>query len=397
MVITDYFTKYAITVPLSTITAADVATAFVEKWVLRFGAPDSLHTDQRINFCSELMTEVCTLLNIERSRTSPNHPQGNGQVERHNRVLADVISKYCSENPKEWESILPYVEFVYNTTVHKSTGETPFSLVFGDEAVYPIDLMFSKPPDTEPTVHEYTQLLDEKFREAHMCAPETLGAVQQRQKDKFFKRTYGKPYQKDDKVWLFSPQLAKSKKFYLPWTGPYTVVRKINEDNYGIFSEKTKMKNQIVHYNRLKPFKARSENEDQHIRQSTRIAERLPTQRYDADHLPSSDDEDDALLQRNRRTHRRVREPVYDMWDDDNIGGDIQDVFTEPPQIMAPIPENNDDKEPATNEVEPEQEVTIDETGEQPVIVADEPNYIDDDEQRPYPRRTRRPVDRMGL
>ena len=151
-----------------------------------------------------------------------------------------------------------------------------------------------------------------------------------------------------------------------------------------------------MHYNRLKPFKARSENEDQHLRRSTRIAERLKTERYDADHLPSSDDEDDALLQRNRRIHRRVREPVYDMWDDDIIGGDIQDIFAESPQILAPIPENNDDEEPATNEVEPEQEVTIDETGEQPVIVADEPNYIDDDEQRRYPRRTRRPVDRMG-
>ena len=293
--------------------------------------------------------------------------------------------------------ILLYVEFVYNTTVHNSTGETPFSLVFGDEAVYPIDLMFSKPPDTELTVHEYTQLLDEKFWEAHMCARETLGAVQQRQKDKFFKRTYGKPYQKDDKVWHFSPQLAKSKKFCLPWTGPYTVVRKINEVSYEICSEKKKKKNQIVHYNRLKPFKARSENEDQHLRRSTQIAKRLTTEGYDADHLPSSNEQDDALLQRNRRIHRRVREPVNDMWDDDNIGGDIQDFFAEPPQIVAPIPENNDDKEPATNEVELEQEVTIDETGEQPVIVADEPNYIDDDEQRQYPRRARRPVDRMGL
>ena len=198
-------------------------------------------------------------------------------------------------------------------------------------------------------------------------------------------------------MWLFSPQLAKSNKFYLPCTGPDIVVRKINEVNYEICSEKNKKKNQIVHCNRLKPFKARSENEDQPLRRSTRIAERLTTERYDADHLPSSNDEDDALLQRNRRIHRRVREPVYDMWDDDKIGWDIQDVFAEPPQIMAPIPENNYDKEPPTNAVEPQQEVTIDETGEQPVIVADEPNYIDDDEQRRYPRRTRRQVDRMGL
>ena len=152
-----------------------------------------------------------------------------------------------------------------------------------------------------------------------------------------------------------------------------------------------------MHYNRLKPFKTRSEKDDQHLRQSTRIAERLTTELYVADHLSSSDDEDDTLLQRNRRIHRRVREPVYDMWDDDNIGGDIQDIFTEPPKIMAPIPEINDDQEPATNEIEPEREVTIDEIEEQAAIVADEQNSIDDDEQRRYPRRTRRPVDRMGL
>ena len=50
-----------------------------------------------------------------------------------------------------------------------------------------------------------------------------------------------------------------------------------------------------MHYNRLKPFKSRSENDDQLLRRSTRIAERLITQRYDADHLPRRDNEDDAL------------------------------------------------------------------------------------------------------
>ena len=92
-----------------------------------------------------------------------------------------------------------------------------------------------------------------------------------------------------------------------------------------------------MHYNRLKPFKAWSENDDQSLHQSTRMAERLPIQRYDADNLPtrtSSDDEGDALLHRMWRIHRRFREPVYDKMDDDNIDGDIQDNFAEPPQIM---------------------------------------------------------------
>ena len=85
------------------------------------------------------------------------------------------------------------------------------------------------------------------------------------------------------------------------------------------------------------------------------------------------------------------------MCDNDNIGGDIQDFFAEPTQIVAPMPEINGDEGPAAFDFEPQQEPTIDATEEQPAIVADEQNNIDDDEQRRYPSRTRQPVDRMGL
>ena len=124
-------------------------------------------------------------LNTDRTRTSPYHAQGNGQVERHNSALADVISKHCSENPRERESVLPYAEFVYNT-VHKRTGGTPLSLVLGDEAVYPIVLLFSKTLDIEHTEHKYTQLFGREVFGIPMCACETLGAAERRQKDKFF-------------------------------------------------------------------------------------------------------------------------------------------------------------------------------------------------------------------
>ena len=122
-----------------------------------------------------------------------------------------------------------------------------------------------------------------------------------------------------------------------------------------------------MRYKRLKHLRARSENDYQPLRRSTRIAERLPTQRCDADHLPSSDDEDDAMLQRNRRIYRRVRKPVYDIWDDDNIGADMHDIFAKPPLFMAPMLGINDDEKPEFNETEPEQGAAIDAIEEQPV------------------------------
>ena len=61
-VLTDYFTKYVVCVHLERTTSEDVARAIVENWVLTFGAPDCLHTDQGANFCSELLLGMCKIL-----------------------------------------------------------------------------------------------------------------------------------------------------------------------------------------------------------------------------------------------------------------------------------------------------------------------------------------------
>ena len=130
LVISDLYTKYVVTVPLKDMTATTVANAIVEEWIMRYGAPDVLHTDQGTNFNSDLMHDICRLFMIDKTRTTPYHPQGFGQVERFNRVIADTISKYCAEKPHLWDTYLPYVTFVYNTTLHRTIGTTPYSMLF---------------------------------------------------------------------------------------------------------------------------------------------------------------------------------------------------------------------------------------------------------------------------
>ena len=93
LVISDLYTKYEVTVPLKDMTAATVANAVVEEWIMRYGAPYVLPTDQGTNFNSDLMHDVCRLFMIDKTRTTPYHPQGNGQVQRFKRVIADTISK----------------------------------------------------------------------------------------------------------------------------------------------------------------------------------------------------------------------------------------------------------------------------------------------------------------
>ena len=239
--------------------ATSVASSIVLNWVLRFGVPDNLHTDQGTSFCNELMIELGQLLGFDKSRTSAYHPQCNGISERHNRVLADMLSKYVGDEPNEWDQYLPYLTFVYNTTVHRTTKATPFSLVFGQECQYPIDLMYSKPLDADMPTADFVVDLGEKFRESHMVALEYLGKAQQRQKDSYHKKVYGKTYKAGDLVWLFAPHLCKGRKFKLPWAGPYVIIEKISELNYKIRLKSPPKNNrvaqwQIVHYNRLKPY-----------------------------------------------------------------------------------------------------------------------------------------------
>ena len=141
LVMSELYTKYVVVVPIRDKAATTVATAIVEEWITKFGA------DQGANFNGDIMHDVCKIFMIDktRTRTSPYHPQGKGQVERFNRVIADTISKYCAERRQERDLYLQHFLFVYNTTVHRTTRLTPFSMLFGKEAKFSIDLYYRKP------------------------------------------------------------------------------------------------------------------------------------------------------------------------------------------------------------------------------------------------------------
>ena len=73
--------------------------------------------------------------------------------------------------------MLPYLSFVYNTTIHRTTGAAPFSLVYGQECQYPIDLFYAKPHDELPTKDSFAEELDEFFRDARAVPEKSLGRI----------------------------------------------------------------------------------------------------------------------------------------------------------------------------------------------------------------------------
>ena len=221
----DLVTKYAVTVALQDMTAATVANVILDEWIMKFGVPDVIHTDQGLNFESETMHDIFM---IEKTRTTPY--QGNGQVERFNRVIADTLSKYCAEKPQEWDVYLPYITFVHNTTVHRTIGAKPYSMIFGMEAQYPIDLFVPNSPG-HPRLKsgENAEELNERLYEIHREAQMTMGSDQRRQREYFNRKVHGEQFKEGDLVWLFEPHKAKSRKFYLPWHGPFEVLSRTSE------------------------------------------------------------------------------------------------------------------------------------------------------------------------
>ena len=139
LVITDAYTKLAKAVPTRNQLAVTVAKILMNDWIFCYGIPLRIHTDQGRNFQSEVVREICKLFGIRQSRTSPYQPEGNGQCERMNRSIITMLRTLCSEDKSQWPIHLPKLIHAYNCTPHKTTGFSPFFLMFGREENLPVD------------------------------------------------------------------------------------------------------------------------------------------------------------------------------------------------------------------------------------------------------------------
>ena len=104
LVIEDYFTKWTEAVPLPDQEAITVANALIESFVTRFGVPRELHSGQGTNFESNVFKEMCKLLGIEKTRTSPYRPQSDGMVERANQTIENMLSMLLEPNQRDWDT-----------------------------------------------------------------------------------------------------------------------------------------------------------------------------------------------------------------------------------------------------------------------------------------------------
>ncbi len=129
--IIDNFSRFVSLVPLKRATAETVAKALYEKWVTIFGVPEVIHSDRGTEFENQLMFNLCSLLGIRKSRSSPYYPKGNSIVERLFGTVKDMLSTTMKSRKRNWVEILPSIEMALRCTIHKSTNFSPYEVIFG--------------------------------------------------------------------------------------------------------------------------------------------------------------------------------------------------------------------------------------------------------------------------
>ena len=252
LIVQDYFTKWVEAYALPNQEAVTVVCEFVS----RFGVHMVLHSDQGRNFESAVFREMCSLLGVEKTRTTPLHPQSDGMVERFNRTIEAQLSKFVDESQRDWDRYIPLLLFAYRTSVHESTKCTPAMMMKGRDLRLPVDLLFGR-PEKEPTrlATDYADDLQQRLEKVHEFVRPQLQLVSDRMKERYNLLQNAESLEEGAAVWFFNPRRKKglTPKFNRPWEGPYVIVKKINDLVYRIqLGQRTKPK--VVHCNRLWPY-----------------------------------------------------------------------------------------------------------------------------------------------
>jgi hypothetical protein len=138
VVAVEYFCKWIEAKPLATITSATVQKFFKQNIVCRFGVPKAITVDNGTQFDVETFKAFCSQIGTKIHFASVRHPESNGLVERANEIIMTGIMKSIFNQPEgKWPDELIKVVWSHNTAISRSTGFTPFKLLFGDEAITP--------------------------------------------------------------------------------------------------------------------------------------------------------------------------------------------------------------------------------------------------------------------
>jgi transposase InsO family protein len=225
LVIVDRFTRYAEGIAVDNVSAKTTAEAIMNHIICRHGIFKVLLSDRGSGFTSEIFQHIMKLLGVKHIKTMAYHPKSNGVVERFNKTLKRSLKLWVNRQHSDWDLLLPFALFAYNTSVHAVLKETPFYLNHARQARTVTDTLTEQDHSHATTVHGYAHEVVERLQRVHEQVREILAQVNDERQneidsDESVKITVGAS------VFLYDPTtpINRSRKFIRRWTGPYEVI-----------------------------------------------------------------------------------------------------------------------------------------------------------------------------
>ena len=224
LVLTDHFTKYAVAIPTRNQKAQTVAKCLWENFLVHYGFPEKLLSDQGPDFESRTIKELCSIAGIQKVRTTPYHPRGN-PVERFNRTLLQMLGTLENKDKSHWREFVKPLVHAYNCTRNDVTGFSPYELMFGRQPRLPVDLAFGLPSSREPKSHsQYVHDLKGRLEESYRVATENASKTADRNKQRFDKRVVESTLETGDRVLVRNVRIRGKHKLADKWEPDVHVV-----------------------------------------------------------------------------------------------------------------------------------------------------------------------------
>ena len=256
LVIIDRATRLIKAIPCKKHDSMEFIQHLIEEWIFNYGVPSVILSDNGKAFVSSLVKQLYNILDIEQVLSTAWNPQSHGLVERANQNIQKILRSLIEahhDGLNHWDKYLNQVVFVINTTVNKVTGFSPYELVYGRKAAYPIDRLLYD-DEIFNSVGEYMQNLMNKQKINYALVHKRL--LDEKQKHEQYNienQSKLRVYEVGDLV--YKVKNDRKNKLDILYEGPYIIMKKINDLCYEIrLLDSDKAPLVLVNIRQLKPF-----------------------------------------------------------------------------------------------------------------------------------------------
>lgn len=241
--LTDILSKFVITKAVRDNSAQTVVRFLKEDVISKFGTPRCVLTDNGTHFTSAVTNELLKKIGTTHLYSTPYHPQTNGQIERYNSTMDAKIATLSNARKTDWDEQLSFVTFNYNTSIHASTKQTPFEMMYGRTAVLPSDLQepnvtLTYDPEHASKLTNFISIMNER-------AKRNITQNQEKYKQRYDTNRQNPSFNVGDLVLVKTNNIRS--KFDNRYEGPYKITHQLTPKTFIVqHTKKTSLNRQVT-------------------------------------------------------------------------------------------------------------------------------------------------------